>query len=50
MNRFYFVLLVMAGLVIVVFLIAKLRDEIQAQEPSEIANEFVEYGSINGKR
>ena len=40
----------MVGLVILVFLIAKLRDEIQAEETSEIANEFVEYGSANEKR
>ena len=50
MKRFYFVLLVMVGLMILVFLIAKLRDKIQAQKSSEIANEFVEYGSVNEKR
>jgi hypothetical protein len=50
MKKFYFVLLVMVGLMIVVFLIAKFRDEIQAEVTSEIANEFVEYSSVNEKR
>lgn len=50
MKRFYFVLSVMVGLMILVFLMAKLRDEIIAEETLEIANEFVEYGSVNEKR
>jgi hypothetical protein len=40
----------MVGLMALVLLIAKLRDEMQAEETSGITNEFVEYGSINEKR
>jgi hypothetical protein len=49
-KRFYFVLLVIVGLIALAFSIAKLRDEIQAEETLGIADEFVEYGSAHEKR
>jgi hypothetical protein len=38
------------GFMVLMLCAAKSQDEIQAKESLEVANEFVEYNSVNKKR
>ena len=49
-KHFYIVFSIAMGFMVLMFCAAKPQDEIQPEEPSEIAKEFVEYGSVNKER
>ena len=50
MKHFYIVFSIAIGFMVLMFCAAKSQDEIQTEESSEIANEFIDYASVNEKR